>query len=165
MTEREKLGKLIVALDTDSLFTAEKWVKELSPLVKIFKVGSELFTAYGPAAIEMAKKNGAEVFLDLKFHDIPNTVAQSCKSAVSHGVFMLNIHSQAGRAALTNSAELVRSYSREKNVPPPLLLGVTVLTSIGEEDWVGLGYKRGIRDQVLYLAKLCEASGLDGIIA
>ncbi|MBI3990989.1 MAG: orotidine-5'-phosphate decarboxylase [Candidatus Omnitrophica bacterium] len=165
MPENENPAKLIVALDTDSLFTAEEWVKKLSSLVKIFKVGSELYTAYGPSVIEMVRRNGGEVFLDLKFHDIPNTIAQSCKMAIRQNVFMLNIHSHAGRAALVSAVDAVNSYSKERHANPPILLGVTVLTSINEEDWVELGYKRGINDQVQYLAKMCEESGLSGVIA
>ncbi len=138
--------KLIVALDVDSLKKAENFVGTLFPKVKIFKVGSQLFTACGPQAVNMIQKKGAKVFLDLKFHDIPNTVKNAVEIATSLKVFMLTLHISGGREMLEAIA----------NIPGrPLVVGVTVLTSSNEND---------AEHSVLSLARLAKNSGLDGVV-
>ena len=121
--------KLIVALDVRSLDEAKEMIRKLSPDVRIFKVGMGLFTLCGPDAVALVHDNGARVFLDLKFHDIPNTVAHAVRSAAKLGVFMVNIHALGGSEMMMKAVEAARESEKR-----PKLLGVTVLTSMGEKD-------------------------------
>ncbi|MBI3251898.1 MAG: orotidine-5'-phosphate decarboxylase [Candidatus Omnitrophica bacterium] len=150
------MNKLIVALDVPNLKEAETLVKKLSPQVGIFKVGKELFTAAGPGAVAMIHSHGAKVFLDLKFHDIPNTVAAACEAASRLGVFMMNVHASGGKKMM-QAASAVN--------PRPILLGVTVLTSLSEEDLKEVGVQKNLKEQAASLARLAETSGLDGVVA
>ncbi|MBL7197295.1 MAG: orotidine-5'-phosphate decarboxylase [Candidatus Omnitrophica bacterium] len=138
--------KLIVALDVDDYKKAKQLVKLLYPVVKIFKVGSQLFTACGPEIVKMIQKKGAKVFLDLKFHDIPNTVKRAVEAAARLKVNMLTVHLAGGREML----EAAVSISKR-----PKIVGVTVLTSKS---------KVNLRDRVLDLAKLAKDVGLDGVV-
>jgi orotidine-5'-phosphate decarboxylase len=147
--------KVIVALDVSTLSEAEALVKKLSGQILIFKVGSELFTACGPKVIEMIHKHKARVFLDLKFHDIPNTVAKAVKAASDLGVFMCNVHAQGGQPMM----EGVMKFKGNMRV-----LAVTVLTSLAGEDLRELGVSRSPLDQVLHLARMAKASSLDGVV-
>ncbi|MBI4846048.1 MAG: orotidine-5'-phosphate decarboxylase [Candidatus Omnitrophica bacterium] len=156
--------QLIVSLDTDSLEKAQELVNFLSKDVKFFKIGSQLFTAYGPKAVEMVHKAGSEVFLDLKFHDIPNTVAQSALSAMRLGVFMFNVHSCGGREMLEKVSQAVRDQAQKIKVRKPILLGVTVLTSIDRQALNALGVMRSVKNQVGFLARLSKNCGLDGVV-
>ncbi len=157
--------RLIVALDVPSLKEAEKLVKTLSPAVNIFKVGKELFTSAGPDVVKMIHAKKKKVFLDLKFHDIPNTVGSACEAAAKLGVFMLNVHVSGGRAMLYAAAQSVAKGSRGRKTKAPILLGVTVLTSMTEEDLKETGVKKKVQDQVRDLAKLAQNCGLDGVVA
>ena len=157
--------KLIVALDTPSLEKAEKIVDKLCNVVKIFKIGSELFTAAGPAAIKMVHKKKCKVFLDLKFHDIPNTVANAAEVATSLGVFMFNVHAHGGRTMMREASQSVEKAAKKFKMPKPLVIGVTVLTSLDEDDLKELGIKRFLKDQALYLARMAKEFGLDGVVA
>ena len=157
--------KLIVALDVDDLNSAKEIVDKLYPIVNIFKVGSQLFTNIGPAAVELAKNKGADVFLDLKFHDIPNTVANAARAATRLDVFMLNLHVQGGFGMMKTAAIAVKEEAKRLNIKPPIVLGVTVLTSIGEKDLKDLEIRKGVKSQVTYLAKLAKEAGLDGVVA
>ena len=157
--------RLIVALDVANLDSAQRLVQRLSPTVKSFKVGSELFTACGPAAVEMVQKAGGRVFLDLKFHDIPNTVARAARVAARLGVWMFNVHVQGGSAMLKEAAAAARDEAAKSRRPAPLVLGVTLLTSMGDRDLVDLGIRKTIKDQVLYLAQIAQKAGLSGIVA
>ena len=139
-------NKLIVALDVDNLKQAEGLVDALCPIVRIFKVGSQLFTACGPGIVEMIQKKGARVFLDLKFHDIPNTVKKSVEAAAKLNVDMLTVHLAGGREILEAAARIPKR---------PKIVGVTVLTSKSAEDAAG---------RVLDLAKLAKQFGLDGVV-
>jgi orotidine-5'-phosphate decarboxylase len=139
-------SKLIVALDVDSYERATKLVKELGGLVDVYKVGSQLFTRVGPRIVEFINASDKKCFLDLKFHDIPNTVARAVESASALSVFMLTVHASGGADMLKAAAGVVNR---------PLLLGVTVLTSIG-------GYAKG---KVLRLAWVAKECGLNGVIA
>jgi len=154
-------NKLIVALDVDNMQEAEKLVDLLYPAVKIFKVGKELFTSTGPDAVKMIKEKGAEVFLDLKFHDIPNTVARAVKVAAKLEPFMLNIHASGGADMIKAAAGSIKSLPKDKR---PLLLGVTVLTSIDKPTLHSLGISRPPIKQVLHLAKITKSAGCDGVV-
>jgi orotidine-5'-phosphate decarboxylase len=159
--------RLIVALDVPTLSQAEDLVKELSPAVRYFKVGSQLFTACGPAIIEVIKAAGTKVFLDLKFHDIPNTVAKAAAAATGLGVDMFNMHAMGGFEMMEAAANAVLEVSTASGHPRPLMLGVTVLTSFDEatyQDVLGTP-GRSIPEQVLHLADLTKGAGLDGVVA
>ncbi|MFH2138312.1 MAG: orotidine-5'-phosphate decarboxylase [Candidatus Omnitrophota bacterium] len=160
----KKETKLIVALDTDSLETAEGFVKILSPKVKYFKIGSQLFTMYGPKCVEMVKKYKGEVFLDLKFHDIPNTVANASISAVRLGVFMLNMHAIGGEVMLKTVMEKVKEECERSKVKQPIILGVTVLTSMDRQQLNSVGVIRSVKNEVVHLAGLCKKCGLNGVV-
>ena len=160
-----KNEKLIVALDIPSLSEAEKLVKLLSPLVAVFKVGKELFTSAGPSVIEMVHSHQSEVFLDLKFHDIPNTVGSACEAAVRHKVFMLNVHSLGGQNMMIQAVQSVHKTSEELKIKPPYVLGVTVLTSMKDNDLQEIGITKKLEKQVVNLAVLAKNCGLDGVVA
>lgn len=149
--------RLIVALDVASLKEAKALVDRLYPLVKIFKVGSQLFTACGPEAIKMIGKKGAKVFLDLKFHDIPNTTALAIKAAKDMGVFMVNLHASGGKGMLKAAVS-----ARGKR--GPILLAVTVLTSLDVKGLKDIGIKRSPSAYVKDLALLARSCGLDGVV-
>ena len=156
-------AQLIVALDYPELDSARKLVKELQGLVQIYKVGSELFTAQGWEAVELVHRSGAKVFLDLKLHDIPTTVARTSQVIAERGIFMFNVHSSGGaemmRAARTAVDEIFLKGER------PLLIAVTVLTSLEEKVLSrDLGIQRPLREQVLALARLAQSAGLNGVV-
>lgn len=146
--------RLIVALDVETLEKAKALVDLLFPNVKIFKVGSQLFTACGPAAVKMIQQKGAEVFLDLKFFDIPNTVKNAVKAAVGLKVKMLTLHISGGEEMLKAAVKAKNEEARHLKLRPPLLIGVTVLTS-----------QRTNPKAVLRLAKLGIDYGLDGVVS
>ena len=158
--------RLIVALDVETLADAERMIDRLQGLATRFKIGSQLFTAAGPAAVEAIQKRGAEVFLDLKFHDIPNTVAGAAREAARMGVLMFNVHASGGRAMMAAAAEGAATAARELGGRRPIVLAVTVLTSL---DRAALGRELGVADSVeghvLHLAALAAAAGLDGCVA
>lgn len=158
----EPKDKLIVALDVDTLGQAERLVKALSGSVGAFKIGKELFTSEGPRAVEAVHRAGGKVFLDLKYHDIPNTVGGACSAAARLGVFMANVHASGGRAMMTEAVRRVREAPVQKR---PLLIGVTVLTSMAESDLAEVGVSKGLEDQVGDLAALSADCGLDGVVA
>src|SRR5919198_2710127 len=122
--------RLLVALDVESLADAEGLLARLDGVVTGCKVGTQLFTAAGPAAVEMARKHGFRVFLDLKFHDIPNTVAGAVREATRLGVFMLDVHASGGVAMMRAAAEAATKAARDFAVARPIVIGVTVLTSL-----------------------------------
>ncbi len=153
--------KLIVALDVNTLQKARTLVDKLYPAIKIFKVGSELFTAAGPQAVRMINKKGAKVFLDLKFHDIPNTVASAVKQAAGLDVFMVNIHASGGSDMIKAAKEALKLLPKNKK---PVLLAVTVLTSIDKATLKSLGINRPPIKQVCLLAKMAKAHGADGVV-
>lgn len=154
---------LIVALDYPGWEAAEKLVRKL-PEVEYFKVGLELYLASHGQAVTRLKELGRKVFLDLKFHDIPNTVAQACRQAAGQGADMLNVHASGGRSMLLKASEAVRDYSQENGSVRPLLIAVTILTSMNEEDLQEIGLK-DIQQSVAKLAILARDSGLDGVVA
>nr|WP_222932261.1 orotidine-5'-phosphate decarboxylase [Allochromatium humboldtianum] len=133
--------------------------ERLDPARCRLKVGKELFTRLGPAFVERLQRLGFEIFLDLKFHDIPNTVAAACAAAADLGVWMVNVHVSGGRAMMEAARERLSRYER-----PPLLIGVTVLTSLDRADLDAIGCPGEPRERVLALATLAHESGLDGIV-
>ena len=159
------VDKLIVALDFSNLAEAEKIVKKISPLVKTFKVGKELFTSAGPEAVHMIHSYKCRVFLDLKFHDIPNTVSLACEAATRLGVFMMNVHALGGKTMMRASVRAVHKIAEEKKISPPKVLGVTILTSCTELDLKEVGIKKKMKQEVRDLAVLAQRCGLDGVVA
>lgn len=151
--------RVIVALDFPAAAEALAFAARVTPQQCRLKVGKELFTAAGPALVETLVQRGFEIFLDLKFHDIPNTVAGACKSAAGLGVWMLNVHALGGRAMLEAARAAVADAGRR-----PLLIAVTVLTSMGANDMKEVGLEGEPAQAALRLAKLAQASGLDGVV-
>jgi orotidine-5'-phosphate decarboxylase len=151
--------KIIVALDYPQAAPALDLVAQLEPALCRLKVGKELFTAAGPQLLEQFVQSGFEVFLDLKFHDIPNTAAQACKVAAGLGVWMVNVHALGGRKMMEAAREAMVQVAR-----PPKLIAVTVLTSMAQEDLAELGIPSTPVEMVLRLARLARDSGLDGVV-
>ena len=150
-------NRIIIPLDLD-YSQAISIAKTLDPNICRLKVGSQLFTSSGPKVIKELHSLGFDIFLDLKFHDIPNTVHESIKSAADLGVWMVNVHASGGSKMLEASNKALLGYEN-----PPLLIGVTVLTSLSEEEIKEIGLK-GIQGQVLQLAGLVKDNGLDGVV-
>ena len=157
--------KLILALDVEELSEARSWVKRLRDSVVLFKVGHQLFTRYGPSAIEMVLQAGGQVFLDLKYHDIPNTVKNAVEAAVTLKVSMLNVHTSGGKAMMKGAAEAACSKARAVKGTPPILLGVTVLTSLVDTDLAEIGIHSPVAEEVTRLAALASEAGLNGVVA
>ncbi len=159
--------RLIIALDFPDGASAERMTVLLAPTGVAFKVGLELFVAEGSAFLERLKDAGAgRIFLDLKFHDIPNTVAGAVASAARAGVWMMNLHAFAGSEAMRRGAQAARAAADDAGVDPPLLIAVTVLTSIGAQTLrEELGVPGPIETHVLRLARLARDAGLDGVVA
>jgi orotidine-5'-phosphate decarboxylase len=162
----EPAERLFVALDVERLDEAEALLDRLSGVVGGCKIGSQLFTAAGPLAIERALKRGYRVFLDLKYHDIPNTVAGAVREATRLGVFMLNVHASGGLAMLRAAAESAAGAARQLAVARPLVLGVTVLTSLDRRALEReVGVQGTVEAHVLRLAERAREAGLDGCVA
>src|SRR3989338_2511663 len=158
--------RIIVALDTPDIRSAKKLIQTLKDDIKIYKVGNELFTAHGPKAVQMVRDAGAQVFLDLKYHDIPNTVASAARQAVSLGVFMFNVHVSGGLQMMQEAVIAAADEARKKNINPPKLIGVTLLTSLNQEEVTKqIGISKPIDDIVLHYAELAQKAGLDGVVA
>ncbi len=152
-------SKIIVALDFPGTKEAQTLVERLEPGRCRLKVGKELFTRGGPQFVEQLVGQGYDVFLDLKFHDIPNTVARACTAAAELGVWMVNVHALGGGKMMRAAKEAVSAFEQ-----PPLLIAVTILTSMGQEDIAGIGLSGTPADNVLRLASLANESGLDGVV-
>jgi orotidine-5'-phosphate decarboxylase len=151
--------KIIVALDYTAAQPALDMAARLDPALCRVKVGKALFTAAGPALVETLVARGFGLFLDLKFHDIPNTVAEACQAAAQLGVWMLNVHAAGGRAMMEAAREVI-SVARVR----PKLIAVTVLTSLAERDLADIGMQGPTDHAVLRLAHLAQSSGLDGVV-
>jgi orotidine-5'-phosphate decarboxylase len=154
-----KHGRIIVALDYDTEAAAMDLVERLHPDSCRLKVGNELFAAAGPRFVELLVDRGFAVFLDLKFHDIPNTVAKACAAAARLGVWMINVHASGGMAMLRAARQAVDAGSHK-----PLLIGVTVLTSLADHDLDAIGLIGPTQAAVLRLARLAQHCGLDGVV-
>ena len=158
--------RVLVALDVDTLEEATRLLETLAGTVTGCKIGSQLFTAAGPGVVEMARKRGSRVFLDLKFHDIPNTVAGAVREATRLGVFMLNVHASGGVAMMRAAAGAAAESAQALGVPRPLCIAVTVLTSLDRhalDREVGVGAT--VESHVMHLAALAREAGLDGCVA
>jgi orotidine-5'-phosphate decarboxylase len=156
--------RVIVALDFADPLRALALADRLHPAACALKVGKELFVAAGPQPVRGLVARGFRVFLDLKFHDIPNTVAQACAAAARLGVWMLNVHAAGGAAMLAAARDAVARAATEEGTPRPLLIAVTVLTSLGDADLAAIGIEVPAAVQAERLARLTAASGLDGVV-
>ncbi len=155
----ENSSRIIVALDFPSAEPALDLVSALDPTLCRLKVGKEMFTRFGPSFVEKLVGKGFDVFLDLKFHDIPNTVAAACAAAADLGVWMINLHASGGRRMMEAARDRLDSLSHR-----PHLIAVTILTSLGQEDIAEAGFAGTPAENVIRLAKLAESSGMDGIV-
>ncbi|ENU47819.1 orotidine 5'-phosphate decarboxylase [Acinetobacter nosocomialis NIPH 2119] len=155
----ESLLSIIVALDAKSQYDALKIVEQLDPTLCRVKVGKELFTHEGPSVVKKLQEENFEVFLDLKFHDIPNTTAQAVCAAADLGVWMVNVHASGGRKMMETCVERLKAGNYQTQ-----LIAVTVLTSMGREDLKDIGLDIEPVEQVKRLAKLTKESGLDGVV-
>jgi orotidine-5'-phosphate decarboxylase len=151
--------KIIVALDYPNAEAAKALSSQLDPQRCRLKIGKELFTRSGPTIVESLVNDGFDIFLDLKYHDIPNTVAKACAAATDLGVWMLNVHALGGAAMMSAAREAIGQSSDR-----PSLIAVTLLTSMDQTTFEQLGLKGNIGDTVLRLAKLADESGLDGVV-
>ena len=152
--------KVIVALDYDNQTDALAFVDRIDPNSCRLKVGKEMFTLFGPDFVKELHKRGFSVFLDLKFHDIPNTCSKAVRAAAELGVWMGNVHASGGERMMTASREIIEPYGKDR----PLLIGVTVLTSMEQQDLAGIGLDVAPQEQVVKLASLTKNSGLDGVV-
>lgn len=157
--------RLIFALDVDNLDDARKWVDELRGQVGVFKIGKQLFTKCGPEVVHLVQNGGADVFLDLKYHDIPNTVAMAGLEALRLGVKIFNVHALGGFEMMTRLVEAVDAVCPRGNPDRPLLLAVTILTSSNEETLRQVGIDRPVEVMVAKLARLAKDAGMDGVVA
>lgn len=151
--------KIIVALDYADASSALKLVRQLDPSLCRLKVGKELFTAAGPQFVEQLVKSNFGVFLDLKFHDIPNTVAKACSAASKLGVWMLNVHASGGLEMMQAAQAAVN-----ENAQPPILIAVTVLTSMNQANLTQIGVAADLTSHVMRLAELTQQAGLSGVV-
>lgn len=156
---------LLVALDVDSSRRALDLAAALRDVAGGFKVGSRLFTLEGPSLVRTLVDTGARVFLDLKFHDIPNTVEQAVEAAVHTGAWMINVHASGGGAMMKAAARAGHDAAARLGREAPLVIGVTVLTSMDERALRDSGVERPVLDHVVALARMAQASGLDGVVA
>ncbi|MGH7888403.1 MAG: orotidine-5'-phosphate decarboxylase, partial [Candidatus Binatia bacterium] len=157
--------RLIVALDVDTLAQATDLVRLLGKEVGMFKIGKQLFTHAGPQAVRLIEELGGEIFLDLKFHDIPSTVAKAAIEATRLGVKMFNVHASGSLEMMRTTEKEVRRVCRQEKRRKPIMLAVTVLTSLNQDDLQRVGVERKVADQVVRLALLTKEAGMDGVVA
>jgi len=157
--------KLIVALDMDSITAARETIVSLRGVVSWFKIGSQLFTHAGHDIVREVVSGGARVFLDLKFHDIPNTVAGASREAVRLGASLFNVHALGGVEMMRQALDATHDAAHEFDVPPPALIAVTILTSHNATTLNEIGFHDSIENQAVRLAALAHAAGLDGVVA
>jgi orotidine-5'-phosphate decarboxylase len=157
--------RLLVALDVETGDRALELATQLKGLAGGFKVGTRLFTLEGPSLVRELVSRGERVFLDLKFHDIPNTVAQAVESAVQTGAWMINVHASGGVPMMAGAVQSGRETADRLGKPHPLLIAVTVLTSMNHEVLRDIGVQRPMLEQVVALAKMTQAAGMDGVVA
>lgn len=158
--------RLIVALDVDTVEKAEKLVAQLKDHVGMFKVGMELYNSVGPEILRRLHALGGKIFLDLKFHDIPNTVGQAAEVVTGHGVYMFNLHASGGQKMMRAALEKSSLKSRGMGITKPLIIAVTILTSMDQATLENeIGINKPIQEQVVTWAKLAQKSGLNGVVA
>ena len=158
-------NRLIVALDVHSMSDVSALVKTLGESVSYYKVGMELFYRVGSEVLTYLHSQGKSIFLDLKLHDIPNTVAEGLCSLMNLHADMLNVHASGGYEMMRTAVERVREKAAQDGIPAPKLIAVTILTSIGGDDWKEMGFSQEIREQVIRFATLAEKAGMDGVVA
>jgi orotidine-5'-phosphate decarboxylase len=162
----EAKKRLIFALDMgEDLEKTLEWVDRLKDHVGLFKVGKEAFTHFGPEIVQRIQDRGGRVFLDLKFHDIPNTVAKAAEGAVKLGVAMFNLHALGGRDMMVQALSSARKAAGDAGVPTPVILAVTVLTSLSGGDLKDLGFLMSPDELVVKLAQMARAAGMSGVVA
>jgi orotidine-5'-phosphate decarboxylase len=159
------MDQLLVALDVETVGEARALADRLRGVAGGFKIGSRLFTTEGPAIVEELAGRGDRVFLDLKFHDIPNTVAGAVAAATRLGVWMVNVHASGGSVMMQAARDAAHDEAARASRPAPLVIAVTMLTSLDQQALADIGMNEGMAAQVGRLAALTEASGLDGVIA
>ena len=159
------MDKLLVALDVESGARAMQLVTTLRGLAGGFKIGNRLFTSEGPALVRRIADSGARVFLDLKYHDIPHTVEQAVEAAVGTGAWMINVHASGGTAMMQAAARAARESAAKLGRQAPIMIGVTVLTSLDQETLRSVGIERPVLDQVVALARMTQQAGLQGVVA
>ncbi len=159
------MNPILVALDVESAEKAIELADQLRGSVGGFKIGKQLFTAAGPSVVRELNGRGDRVFLDLKFHDIPNTVAGAVQSAVATGTWMVNVHASGGSAMMKAAAEAALKTADALSRPRPLVIAVTVLTSMNDQALREIGVERTMMDHVVHLARLAQSAGLDGVVA
>lgn len=158
--------KLIFALDVgEDLGEALSWVDRLSGHVGLFKIGKEAFTHFGPEIVRQVQERGGEVFLDLKFHDIPNTVARAAEAAANLRVSMFNIHASGGKKMMEEAVSATRVFSEKNGFSVPVILAVTILTSLNDQDLKEIGFRGTTREAVLGLARMAQDAGVPGVVA
>jgi len=158
-------NQILVALDVDTAEAAHALADKLRGVVGGFKIGSRLFTSHGPSIVEALVARGDRVFLDLKFHDIPNTVAGAVAAATRLGVWMVNVHASGGHTMMKAAVEAADAESSRLSRPRPLVIAVTMLTSLSEETMGEIGVAGAMASQVGRLAVLAQSAGLDGVVA
>ena len=163
--DAEVKEKIIVALDVETAADAREIISELREEVGAFKIGLQLFTAAGASFVNEAVASNIKIFLDLKFHDIPNTVAKASLEAARLGVWMFNIHAGGGGEMMRKTVEEVKNYCEKENLIQPRIIGVTVLTSSNRETLRETGIEKETSEQVVSLARLAAKNGLDGVVA
>lgn len=159
------MNPVIVALDVDTAAQALALAETLRGRVGAFKVGMQLFTAEGPSIVRELAARQNRVFLDLKFHDIPNTVTGAIRSAVATGAWMVNVHASGGAAMMRAAADAATQAAHDHGRERPLVIAVTVLTSLNAQALAEVGYTRPVLDQVVHFARLAQDAGLDGVVA
>jgi orotidine-5'-phosphate decarboxylase len=159
------MDHLLVALDVDTAAEARALAERLRGSVGGFKIGSRLFTSEGPSIVEALASRGDRVFLDLKFHDIPNTVAGAVAAATRLGVWMVNVHASGGSAMMRAARAAADEEAARRSRPAPLVIAVTMLTSLDQQALIEIGLHDAMTEQVERLAALTEAAGLDGVVA
>jgi orotidine-5'-phosphate decarboxylase len=157
--------RIIVALDVATAAEAREVVAELGDAVGAFKIGSQLFTAAGPSLVREFVEVGHRIFLDLKFHDIPNTVSHAAVEAARLGVWMFNVHALGGREMMERTTDAVRNVCEKESLPLPLVIAVTILTSVDDAALSEIGIDATAQDEIVRLSRLTADSGLDGVVA
>lgn len=158
-------NRLIVALDVATMAEVRQLVETLGDAVSYYKVGMQLFYSVGMECLTYLREAGKDVFLDLKMHDIPNTVAQGAASLTRLGVTMINVQASGGPAMMRAAAAMVAETAASLGIPRPKLIAVTVLTSMDQAEWASLRSAASIPDQVVHLARMAKEAGLDGVVA